>query len=275
MSQSKKRLFFLASAVVLSIGLYFSLAEKKDSKEDQNEQNKITSSVGYSFEVILSEAKKQLTKEQLVAVNKAEDDLKANSSAATLQIVGKLWDEYQVPPVSSHYFEQIAILNPEEKTWIEAAYRYFDAYNMSADSSLRQAFIRKAIVCYENASMLNPKNLDVKTDLGISYAQEGSNPMKGIMLLREVVQENPEHEMAQYNLGILSVKSGQLEKAVERFEKVMTINPKRTEARYLLARTYADLGKKEAALKNFELVKKEVSDPQLAAEIDKIIKQIK
>lgn len=273
MSQSNRRFAFLAGAILISAGLYFSLSGDKSAKE--GETVKVEETAGFSFEMLNEEAKKSLSQENLKAINEAEGKLKESNSAGALNNLGKLWDENRIPAVAAHYYEQAAEKQPTEKAWIDAAYRYFDGYQATGDSVMRKMMIGKAISNYEKAAKLNPENLDVKSDLGICYAQEGSNPMKGIMLLREVVAKNPDHEMAQYNLGILSVQSGQLEKAVERFEKVVQLNPKRAEARFLLARTYADLGRKEEALKNFRIVKEEVKDPQLNAEIDNIIKQIK
>ena len=66
--------------------------------------------------------------------------------------------------------------------------------------------VESAIASYKKVLEINPKNLDAQTDLGVCYAEGTGNPMQGILMLREVVKENPEHESAQFNLGILSVK---------------------------------------------------------------------
>src|SRR4051812_5466831 len=121
-----------------------------------------------------------------------------------------------MPQISAHYYENSAELNPTEKSWINAAFRYYDASHLASDSVVRKQFTDKAVMAYQNVLKINPDNLDAKTDLALCYA-EGPAPMQGIMLLREVVAKNPNHEMAQYNLGILSVKSGQYDKAVIRF----------------------------------------------------------
>ena len=40
--------------------------------------------------------------------------------------------------------------------------------------------------------------------------------MQGIMMLREVLEEDPKNELALFNMGMLSIQSGQYDKAVER-----------------------------------------------------------
>jgi len=63
----------------------------------------------------------------------------------------------------------------------------------------------------------------------------GPNPMEGITILREIVADDQDNVDAHYWLGVFSVKSGQYDKAIERFNKVMTIEPT-----YLAA--YIDMG---------------------------------
>lgn len=265
-----KQVLFVAGAILLSAILYFAPREQKSVGEKAN-----ASPSAFSFEGLLTQAKNQLKRQELEPIRQVESSLsKDTTNLALLDSLGKLWDLAQFPVVSSHYFEQIALLKSGEKNWINAAYRYFDAFKTTGDSTLRSIMVGKAIESYNKVLELNPANLDAKTDLGVCYAEGTGNPMQGILMLREVVKENPEHENAQFNLGILSVRSGQMEKAAERFEKVLSINPKRVEARYILGQTYMKLGNTEKALLNLEQVKKESSDPQLIEEVNSLISQI-
>jgi lipopolysaccharide biosynthesis regulator YciM len=58
--------------------------------------------------------------------------------------------------------------------------------------------------------------------------------------------------MAQYNLGMLSVKSGQLDKAIERFNTVLEINPERTEVNFFLGQVYLQQGDTTKAIQSYE-----------------------
>ena len=104
--------------------------------------------------------------------------------------------------------------------------------------------------------------------------RSSGQPMKGIQMLRDVVEKNPNHENAQFNLGILSVRSGQYDKAVERFEKVLAINPARTDMYFLMGRSWMMQGNKEKALENFERFKKTTTDPALVNETNTFIQQL-
>lgn len=89
------------------------------------------------------------------------------------------------------------------------------------------------------SSVLEKANTPVDKDsLRLMQAVElvnGPNPMEGITILRELIAKDSTNVDAQYWLGVFSVKSGQYDKAIERFNRVITYNPQ-----YLAA--YIDMG---------------------------------
>jgi tetratricopeptide (TPR) repeat protein len=265
----KIQLLIVTGAVALTIVLYF--APQKIKKEETVAEKADV----FSFESLLSSAKGGLKRQEVEPVSILENELGKNpDNVVLLDSLGKQWDKLGQPVISSHYFEMIAEHEPGEKSWLNAAYRYFDAFRMVADSGLRSRMITKAISCYNNVLHFNPENLDAKTDLGACYAEGTGEPMKGILLLREVVAKNPEHENAQFNLGILSVRSGQYEKAIDRFQKVLQINPARKEMYFMIGKSYAMEGNKEKAIENLEKLKKETTDLQLIEQTNSLINQI-
>jgi len=61
---------------------------------------------------------------------------------------------------------------------------------------------------------------------------QGTNPMEGITLLRELIAKDSNNVDAHLYLGMFSVKSNQMDKAIKRFEKVVELRP--NDARYLV-----------------------------------------
>ena len=256
--------------LALTAALYFF-----PRKSNQSENVAEAEEFGVGYDLIIEQAKSQLDASELEIIRSAEDVLsKDTGNVALMDTLARLWDKARFPVVSAHYFEKIANRQPSESNWINAAFRYFDAFKGSSDSMVKAMMVEKSIRAYKKVLEINPDNLNAKTDLGICYAEGTSNPMQGIMMLREVVEKNPDHENAHYNLGILSLKSGQNEKAVERFEKVLKINPSRIEARYLLGRTYFENGNKEKALEVLKDMNKFTSDLEVLREVDKLINHI-
>lgn len=262
------QILFGAGAVLLTLAIY--LAPKKIEPDKNPPPVEIT-----GFEAQLEAAKRGLQRQEADLISALESQLAGDSgNLSLLDSLGRRWDALQKPGLAAHYFEAYAKADQEEKSWLNAAYRYFDAFQSTTDSTQRQLMVQSAIRCYENVLKKNPGNLNAKTDLGICYAEGTSNPMQGIMMLREVVTENPEHENAQFNLGVLSMRSGQYEKAVERFQKVLAINPQRMEMHLMTGRAYMMAGNNARAAEHFEKLKKETADAALVAQANHFINQL-
>ncbi|MFN8165414.1 MAG: hypothetical protein U0X76_04385 [Bacteroidia bacterium] len=185
MQEGLKRVLLIGGIAALTTALYF--APREGVKVEAKASNG-----SFSFEDELSMSKGRLKRQEAEQISLLEADLsKQPGSTALLDSIGKMWDRFQSPSISSHYFEEIAKEQPSEQNWINAAYRYFDAYKFTGDSARKVYFSGKAIDCYSKVLEINPKNLDAKTDLGVCYTEATSNPMQGITLLREVVAENP------------------------------------------------------------------------------------
>ena len=76
--------------------------------------------------------------------------------------------------------------------------------------------------------------------------------MQGITMLREVLAEDPKNESALFNMGMLSIQSGQYEKAVERLEELVKINPNHTQGHLLLGIALMNTGDKARARHNLK-----------------------
>lgn len=189
--------------------------------------------------------------------------------------IAMAWDHTGNSAMAAHSFERKGLFTKSEEDWINAAYRYYDAFREQRDSATVAYFTGKAIDCYSRVLEINPRNLKAKTDLGMVYAENTSEPMKGITLLREVVEADPNHEMAQLNLGYLSMKSGQTDKARERFTKVLEINPARIDMYVYIGESFAREGKRDEAIKNLEIFGNLTADPEMKEEVEKYILTLK
>ncbi len=204
--------------------------------------------------------KQQLMKWKAILNNPDAESLTYYDSIALL------WDERKMYSLSAYWYEKKAEQDNSESSFLNAAYRYFDAIRQAVDTNVRSLLIQKAIDAYTRVITLNPQNLNARTDLGILYAENSDNPMKGINLLLEVIKEDPGHEMAQLNLGLLSVKSGQLDKALERFDKVLAINPSRIEVHLYKAHVYMQKNKNRLAAEELKRFIASSTDQSLVAQ---------
>lgn len=161
-----------------------------------------------------------------------------------------------------------------EQNLLETA-SLFNRYFSDSQDSSSLFYAKNAISYYEKVIQLNPANLDAKAGLGWCTALSSPAPMKGIIMLRETAEANPEHELSQYYLGLLSVKSGQFEKAISRFEKVLQINSENFNVLLPLAESYAQTGKKNEAIKVLESLKSKNPGKELIQKSDELLRTLK
>lgn len=169
------------------------------------------------------------------------------------------------------YSEEIAILQPNEKNLLSAADAYMQASDLVSVNE-KSAYMDKSREFYQKALDLNAKNLDTKSKLAMTYVTT-SNPMTGIRLLQDVVKEDPKNETAIFNLGYLSMQSGQYGKAVDRFKSLIEINPAHSSGTFYLGVSYLQLGNKKEAKKYFEKAKTLDRDPEFQAIIESYLKE--
>jgi tetratricopeptide (TPR) repeat protein len=270
------RIALVTGAVVLAAGIY--LLPKKPQPKEQEQRVALRSgkSSAFSFEKFVSDSKVKLGWDGDNKVSGWEKALnEPQAPLALYDSIGNSWDAAQIPGIAAWYYEQKAGKSNDEKDWLSSGYRYFDAFKSSQDSLQAAFFVEKAITAYEKVIALNPKNLNAKSDLGVLYAEGTASPMKGIMMLREVVNEDPRHENANLNLGFLSMKSGQYDKAVERFKKVLEINPSRIDMYVYMGEGYLRMNNKEKAIESFEVFKNLSNDQEMIKEMDSYITSIR
>jgi tetratricopeptide (TPR) repeat protein len=98
--------------------------------------------------------------------------------------------------------------------------------------------------------------------------------MQGIAMLLEVVAKDPKNVKANMNLGLFSIKSGQFDKAIPRFNTVIATAPT-PEAYFYLGTAFENLDKKQEAIDAYLKSKKLAANPTLASFIDKKVAELK
>jgi len=99
----------------------------------------------------------------------------------------------------------------------------------------------------------NQNILDTKVRSAVTMIESGEgNPMEAIFALREVVEVDSNHRDAQFYLGQFSIMSGQWNKAIDRFKKVLRINSSDEYAIESLAIARFQNGEKNGAVEDLK-----------------------
>jgi tetratricopeptide (TPR) repeat protein len=174
---------------------------------------------------------------------------------------------------AAHYTGLFAELFPNIVAFNLAGDAYYEAFGFALDAQKSAALASEARKFYQLILERDPSRLDIRTKLGMTYVSS-DNPMQGITMIREVLKEDPDNEFAIFNLGLLSMQSGQLDKARERFEQLLKLNPDDTRAMFYLALSFYELGRKDEARKYFLEVKEREKSPEILATIEKYLSDL-
>lgn len=107
-------------------------------------------------------------------------------------------------------------------SWAKLGNLWFDWMDRQPPGE-KAAHAQKAIAAYQKSLDHNPDNLDVRTDMGIAYLYDPQNPMEAVNQTQLVLEKNPNHIQANFNLGIMRWQIGRVAQARAQFEKVKTL----------------------------------------------------
>lgn len=279
----KQQVLLVSGALALFIGLYFwgqttppPKAVQSKNAQQSNEHQSVT------FDDLLLKAKQKISPGQVQRLLKLENSV-TGGAVKDQQIhvyheLARFWAD------SAHLFEPYAFYTGEaaklensEKSLTFAARLFLDNLITESQPAMQNWLATNAKVLFEKALAINPVNDSSKIGLGACYlfGNISDNPMQGILPIREIAQKDPGNVYAQMILGLGGKRSGQFDKAIERFLVVVQKQPDNIEAVFNLAECYEAKGDKANAVKWYEAVKKLVKVPEAEKELDKRITELK
>ncbi|AEE50463.1 tetratricopeptide repeat protein [Haliscomenobacter hydrossis] len=237
-------------AVLLLLVLRFG-CETKAPKMKGLEKSRSLLAQNTDINVLLPAAKDSLAANDLALVEALEEEFaRQTTDTAKVTVLKRLageWYSLNNAVISGHYAQQIAELLNTEESWSIAGTTFALALQRLSDPVVREFAASRATKAFENAISINPDELAHKINLALVYTDNPpqDNPMKGILMLRELNDSNPDNPAILLQLGRLAMRTNQLERAVERLERAFQLDPSLIEAACMLAEAYAGLGNKE------------------------------
>jgi predicted Zn-dependent protease len=256
----------LQVAVLLGAATFFSVlyfgCPTKSPKQKSAEISRQLSNDGADMESMIPALREKLPAalhDNIEAIEKKLAAATADTSKNRLlkQISGA-WFRAERPDVAGFYAEKVAEMEKTEESWSIAGSTYFFGVQGGKDETMKTTCTARAIKSFENAASLNPKNTANKVQLALCYVENPpkDNPMKGILLLRDLNEQDPNNVQVLNTLGRLAIKTGQFDKAIERLGKAVSLEPKSMMSNCLLADAYNGKGDAPNANKYGAICKK-------------------
>ncbi len=278
--RTKQQAFVIAGGIILLSILYLFGRTVPAKNKTAEKQNVVAGTV--SFSQILDDFKSHLQPHQLNHLAILEDTAsKVHSKEDKLHTYHSLasyWrDSLHAFVPYAWYTAEAAKLENSEKSLTFAAHLLESRLPDEDNTQLVNWMATNAKVLFEKALEINPANDSSKIGLGACYifGNISDNPMEGILPVRKVAEANPNNMYAQKVLALGGLKSGQLDKAIERFTIILNKEPDNLEIILRMAEAYERKGEKTKAIAFYERSLKQIQQPEFHHEVEDRIKELK
>lgn len=251
-SLSRSQWLFALGSVGLFAALFWGF-DTSPSSFRSVERNRELTLRNTDVNTLIAEFSEMLSPQTISSISaidhQLEGDLADSVRLRLLKDLAGQWYEVGSPAISGAYAEQIGSIEQTAQAWSIAGSTFFAGIEQERSEKARQYSRDGALRCFEKAVSLEPGNPDHHLNLALTYtaAPPSDNPMKGILMLRDLTEKFPRNSAVLVQLGRLAIKTGQYERAVERLQQALQIDPDNNKAICLLANTWENLGRQDLA----------------------------
>jgi Flp pilus assembly protein TadD len=205
------------------------------------------------LDLLFERATKELSAPQVARVTELEAELAEQSQdsgrIATYEALSRSYFEFGQYALAGHYASELAKLANTEEAWSIAGTTYGYGVQQSSDQQIRDYCTQGAVNAFESAISLAPEEVSYRVNLALVMTDNPppDNPMRGILMLRELQEKNPENVLVLTSLARLAIRTNQFERAVERLEQALALAPNDPDAICLAAVAYDAVGRKTDA----------------------------
>jgi len=235
-----------------------------------------------SADSILFHAKEILNPAQIQWMNDLEQsvirgDVKKQKLDVFHQLAHFWKDSARIFEPYAWYEAEAARLENSEKSLTFAAHLILENLRNEESDQLKRWKALQAKDLFERSLRINDKNDSTIVGLGACYifGNIADNPMEGILKVRQVVEKDSTNIFAQMVLGQGSLMSGQYDRAIDRFEKVLALQPVNLEAILLMAEVFERKEDKPNAIKWYSKALPLALNPAMRSALEKRINELK
>ncbi|MCB0638409.1 MAG: hypothetical protein KDC54_17385 [Lewinella sp.] len=237
----------IGGSVLLLLLLYLG-CETTPPAQKRVERSRAATAQTTDINVLRAEAKESLNANALGNIQALEQRL---SQAATdslrieaLRELSRSWYQTGHPALAGYYAEELANISGTEEAWSITGTTFAICVQRATTDKVKAYCNEQAIRAFENAISLNPAEVAHRVNLAFTYTEmpPAGEPMKGVMMLRELQEAYPNSTLVLNSLARLAIQTGQWERATERLQQALAIEPDNQNTICLLAQAYAGLG---------------------------------
>ncbi len=260
-------------AILFLVGIYFLpkvVVENSETEDSTELSNSVPENIGFAHD-------RELTESEAQQIFDFKEDFKnqdnPEKSASFADSLAGIFANLKFLDSAAYYYAQAATYEPVLSRFIKAGNGHFEAFSYAVELEEQSYWGEKTREYYQKALAEDPNLHNVKTKMALTHLPV--QPMQGVILLREVIENDPENDLALYNLGLLSLQSSQFDKAVQRFEKLVESHPDNLEGQFYLGVAYFESKALIKAKEQFLKVQTMDTDPEVQTTIEEYLKKLK
>lgn len=238
-------------------------AEGTDTVENHSDHDHLSTA---DTEAWIAQAEATLVQQEKVSLQA----LKANND---LSGIAAFWAAIDRHDIAALFKQKQAEADSNFKNWDTTGDAAVVAFRNTTDTPQMNFFIQEAVESYANALLLE-ENITTKLKLATLHTEITGQTMQGVLLYREVVEEDPDHIQANFELGVLSIRSSQWDKALQRFNTVINAEPDFIDAYILKAQSLVGLNQPQEAIAVLETARTKARSQETLNALDEIKKSI-
>ena len=297
-----KQIISILIALALVIGLYLGTTNAKPQKKDAHAGHAHGPDDGHDHEhehtpasgpmmggaamvaaadrdSLENDIKKRLLSPQVKAElesleHKATTSKDPKERFLAYESLGKRWQGIGQKGIAANYFAKAGDLESSEKILTFAAHLYEEGMNATENAAIRKLFADGRVASLNKVVVINPDNDSAQMDLAFAMIEQG-DVMNGVFKLRDFAEKHPENIRAQVTLGKMALQSQQLDKAIERGEKILAMDKTNFETHLFMGEAYKQKGEIDKAISIFNQAKDILKNPEFNKEMDAYIATFK
>lgn len=239
----------IALAIVTIPVMYF-LLPTKPAHFRTVEQIRAASSQSTDINALLAGARPSLDQQASNQATALEKELVLKpDDIAVLKDLSGFWFQQGNGPIAGYYAAQVAEIEGTADAWSIAGTTYLMSLDKTDSEHNRQFVVDGAKAAFEKAITIAPDDVQHRINLSLLYteAPPADQPMKGILMLVDLNKTHPDNPAVLFHLGRLALRTGQLDKAIERLEGAVALRPDHLESWVLLETAYRQQGQTSKA----------------------------
>lgn len=242
----------VGGAIALLLLLYFGF-DTTPPAQKRVERSRAAVAQSTDVAVLLREAKQGLEAAELGTIEGLEREVSRlmvdSLKLEPLRALSGNWYQSGHPELAGHYAEELAGISQTEEAWSIAGTTYAICVQRAEDDRIRSFCNQRAVNAFETAISINPDEVAHRVNLALTYTElpPPSEPMKGVMMLRDLQEAFPNSALVLNALARLAIRTNQFDRAVERLQQALALEPENMNTICLLAQAYAGQGNEAQA----------------------------